>query len=297
MKYFTGDIVYYKRNNSNEWKGPGTVIGQDRQQVLVKHGGSYVTVHPCRLLLEQVAFGQPVVDGQDEEEAIRVQQVASQTEKNVESDEDDKVESADPVNEQVMELENEGLDHLMNQQSKGQNNEDLGLLKNETETSVEMKQNSNQVTEDSKQSQAQNKIIFSRRSIPEVKTHLEYQTPNSNEWAKVQVISRAGKVTGKYRNHFNIHNIANNSISCVDWDKDIHRWKYVEDNEEVFIGEHMIDDCEILDAKLAELGKWKANKVYEPVPFTGQKYISTRWVLTDKIIGGERKVKARLVRS
>ena len=57
----------------------------------------------------------------------------------------------------------------------------------------------------------------------------------------------------------------------------------------------MIDDCEVLDGKLEELGKWKANKVYEPVPFTGQKYISTRWVLTDKIIGGERKVKARLV--
>ena len=26
VKYFTGDIVYFKRNNGNEWKGPGTVI-------------------------------------------------------------------------------------------------------------------------------------------------------------------------------------------------------------------------------------------------------------------------------
>ena len=38
-----------------------------------------------------------------------------------------------------MGLENEGLDHLMNQQSNKQNNEDLGLLENEMETSVEMK--------------------------------------------------------------------------------------------------------------------------------------------------------------
>ena len=81
VKYFTGDIVYYKRSNSNAWKGPGTMIGQDGQQVLVKHAGSYVRVHRCRLLLEQVAFGQPMVDGQDEGEAIIVQQVASQTEK------------------------------------------------------------------------------------------------------------------------------------------------------------------------------------------------------------------------
>ena len=107
---------------------------------------------------------------------------------------------------------------------------------------------------------------------------------------------KSWKSYGKiYRNHFNIRNIVNNSISCVDWDKDIHRWKYVENNEEVLSGEHMIDDSEVLDAKLEELGKWKANKGYEPVSFTGQKCISTRWVLTDKIIGEERRVKARLI--
>ena len=275
MKYFTDDIVYYKRNNCNEWKGLGTVIGQDDQQVRVKHGGSYVRVHPCRLLLEQAAFGQPMVDSQDEEEVIKVQQAASQTETNFESDEDDKVASDDPVNEQVMELENEDLNNLMNQQSKEQNNEDLGQLENETETNVVMEQDNNQVTENIKQSQAQNKAIFLRRSVPKTKTYLEYQTPDSSEWTKVQVISRAGKVTGKYRNYFNICNIVNNSISCVDWDKGIHRWKYVENNEEVLIGEHMIDDCEVLDAKLEELGKWKTNKACEPVPSTGQKCIST----------------------
>ena len=126
-----------------------------------------------------------------------------------------------------------------------------------------------------------------------VKTYLEYQKPNSSEWTKVQVISRAGKVTGKYRNHFNIHNHVNNSISCVDWEKDIHRWKCVENNEEVFVGELMIDDCEVLDAKLEEHGKWKANKVYEPVPF--KQCTSTRGVLTDEIISRQRKVKPRLV--
>ena len=97
VKYFIGNIVYCKRNNSNEYKGPGTVIGQDGQQVLVKHGGSYVRVHPCRLLLEQEAFGQPMVGNQDKEELIKVQQ--SQTETNFESDEDEKVASDDSVNE------------------------------------------------------------------------------------------------------------------------------------------------------------------------------------------------------
>ena len=29
------------------------MIGQDSQQVLLKHGGTYIRVHPCRLLLER----------------------------------------------------------------------------------------------------------------------------------------------------------------------------------------------------------------------------------------------------
>ena len=48
--YDTGDLVYYKCNNSDKWKGPGRVIGQDGQQVFVRHGGMYVRTHPCRLM-------------------------------------------------------------------------------------------------------------------------------------------------------------------------------------------------------------------------------------------------------
>ena len=48
--YNTGGLVYYKHNNSDKWKGPGCVIGQDGQQVFVRHGGTYVKIHPCRLM-------------------------------------------------------------------------------------------------------------------------------------------------------------------------------------------------------------------------------------------------------
>ena len=53
VKYLTGDKLYYKRNQFREWKGPGTAIGQEGQQVLVKHGSVYIRVHPCRLMLER----------------------------------------------------------------------------------------------------------------------------------------------------------------------------------------------------------------------------------------------------
>lgn len=45
--YEPGDSVFYQRNG--KWNGPGKVIGQDGKVVLVRHGGMYVRVHPCRL--------------------------------------------------------------------------------------------------------------------------------------------------------------------------------------------------------------------------------------------------------
>ena len=34
----------YKWDNSNKWEGPGVVIGQDRKNILICHGSTYVTV-------------------------------------------------------------------------------------------------------------------------------------------------------------------------------------------------------------------------------------------------------------
>ena len=42
--YQPGDIVYYKRNDSDQWKGPGTVLGRENKQIIVKHGGVYIKV-------------------------------------------------------------------------------------------------------------------------------------------------------------------------------------------------------------------------------------------------------------
>ena len=34
-----GDTVFYKRNDSERWKGLGKVIGYDNKQIFVRHGG------------------------------------------------------------------------------------------------------------------------------------------------------------------------------------------------------------------------------------------------------------------
>ena len=48
-KYTTGDLVFYKRANSEQWHGPGTVVGQDGKQIFVKYGSTYVRLHTCRI--------------------------------------------------------------------------------------------------------------------------------------------------------------------------------------------------------------------------------------------------------
>ena len=41
-KYFPGDEVYYKRENSELWLGPGKVVFQDGKVVFIRHGHVYV---------------------------------------------------------------------------------------------------------------------------------------------------------------------------------------------------------------------------------------------------------------
>ena len=50
VKYVTGGKVDYKRGTDDYWKGPATVIEQENQQVLIKHGSTYQRMHPCRLV-------------------------------------------------------------------------------------------------------------------------------------------------------------------------------------------------------------------------------------------------------
>ena len=42
--------MFYKRDSSNKWKGPGKVIGQDGKVVFVRHGNIYITVSTCQLI-------------------------------------------------------------------------------------------------------------------------------------------------------------------------------------------------------------------------------------------------------
>ena len=44
------DKVFYKRDDSNRWRGPATVIGQDGKIVFIRHGSRLLRVALCRIV-------------------------------------------------------------------------------------------------------------------------------------------------------------------------------------------------------------------------------------------------------
>ena len=51
VKYQMGDLVYFKRDENNEWKGPAKVIGVDGKTIILKYGSYIIRVHETKLQL------------------------------------------------------------------------------------------------------------------------------------------------------------------------------------------------------------------------------------------------------
>ncbi|KAG0716780.1 hypothetical protein GWK47_008889 [Chionoecetes opilio] len=80
-----GDDVYYKRLDSNKWRGPDTILGKDGKLFLVKHGGMCVRVHTCRIAtaptsVDPAAVSNEEVVSQPNNSALRVPSVRGDVE-------------------------------------------------------------------------------------------------------------------------------------------------------------------------------------------------------------------------
>ena len=163
QSYKNGDVVFYKRNLCDRWLGPGTVIGWEHKQVLFKHGGTYVSVHPCRLVPHPVVY-----------------QNSSESESMVE-----------PTTSQVGPKETSDISIF------GENNveEELGNLNDHVEQHQIVR------NELPKQNSNQKKI-----ELPKPGQTIACKLANDDdlEWKKLNVISRAGKATGKNKHLMNV---------------------------------------------------------------------------------------------
>jgi transposase InsO family protein len=277
--YQHGDRVYYKRDDDNKWKGPGTVIGQDGKVVFVRHGSVYVRVHPCRLIRCGLE-GQVEMNQESQNENGKPQQQNEKQYNSLNID-DENMQDLLAEEDDRQQPRNEDIDSQVDQdESQQPNNEDIVPV--EPNLPVEERHD----------------IIRQKKRIPNVGDKIEFQLPGDPRWVKAKVLSRGGKATGKNWAYLNVQEENKDSPSGIDFKKDVQNWHLSENTKEVhsvFVPSARHSEDEVLCAMKKELDNWQQFNVFERVPYCGQKLMSTRWVITEKESGDERTVKARLV--
>ena len=262
-----GQEVYYKRNDSNKWHGPGVVIGRDGKQILVKHGGVYVRVHSYRLRKLPIELKPSKVT-------------------------DDTVQSAESQHERsVINWEDDGEDcdwvpPVLNNNIGESLAETSGICED-----VPEKTDDNRQCSEDENEPAGNEIIKCQALKFKVGNRLQCFDPESGEVISGKLVSRAGKATGKYKNCFNLQRDSDGSVDWIDLSK-VEQLKEIPDEQEMLV---LYNSSDVALAKEKEMENWINNEVYDEVPDEGQNTISVRWVITEKIKDTSVVTKARLV--
>ena len=212
-----GDSVYYKRDSSKQWKGPGTVIGIENQTIIIKHGSVYVRVHPCRVMHENSEFKTKQIKDQKDNSQKRAVCTDLTMHESLDSDSEEdsqQKDSLDEMDEQIHmdnhvttigELDTNGSE-IMGQEAipeenmSGMNNQDN--------------------TEDSQNTNIR-QHVFSPVLLPRLKSTVQYKPKGETSWKTVTILGRGGKATEKYKNFLNVMDTQTKEQDCIDWKNDM----------------------------------------------------------------------------
>ena len=191
LVFQNGDSVYYKRDGSHEWKGPGKVTGTDSQTVLTKHGSIYVRVHPCRIRHENYEFSKSESDKSSrlcQTDDFSTRTISAYDKENsympLEFESDDETgpeEQEIPYNIQALgSSSQEGLQEF----------QDVSLdvhLPNTQEDAHESLNESTGETGSSSESQGESVVKFSPIVLPRMKSKVQYLSNKDDNWKTVDV--------------------------------------------------------------------------------------------------------------
>ena len=198
-KYLTSDMVFYKRNDNNrEWRGPGSVIGHDGQQVQVKHGSPYICFLLCRLTLDNSSkqFQYDDLSNQINDHG----NILSNAKNNVAYRSIDVIDNSESEHNNTDE---EPIDIYEN----GTERDDADNLTNPiNKLSIENSENIESTEEGDKEI---SDVIHNGSKFKKIKAFAKYQPSGSEHWKQVQIMSRGGKTTGKYQSYLNTRNLEN----------------------------------------------------------------------------------------
>lgn len=300
-----GDSVFYRRRDSNGWKGPGTVLGRDGQIVVVRHGGQVYRVPVCHILplgeahnlvgtdtvgeASKSTSTETVSDtAGDTSEGVCERDRSSTVSSNCESDTSEVLDSASTVSsssstsDSVSNNSNGEVIDDNNRNSEGEPTEDIV-------DNIEDIGPVNDVQND----------WLSSDVMPAVNSTVKFKTKDDDEWHIATILSKGGTARGKNKFYLNIRVQGEEKAKGVHWNRHVDVWKITKDEEHIVLFSDQADEFKqpVVEAKQKELENWTKNNIFEKVKDTGQRAISSRWVFTEKAIPGSDKtmVKARLV--
>ena len=305
-----GEKVYYKRNNDIKWKGPGKVVGQDGPVVFIRHGGFYIKAHCSRVQLindktTDKSEHDHLDDNNHDNNVLNYKQnIQPSCDFDDETDSDDELLPEKSINDNLNDPSPTSQHDLHIPVAISDSNITPSFVKLENEPCSSELTTPDCITELSDQLSSINindnidtPIYTSNPIVSKGKLNLKkgqlvtFSVDNNNYTA--EIINRAGKATGTYKNSFNVQykqlNEEENKKGYVDFDK-VNDLKLI-DTEEIL----QVNNDTFEPAKLTELENWKRNNVYEEVPNSGQKTVSLKWVFSIKTVDDKTIPKARLV--
>ena len=285
--FLIGDDVFYKRNQSSRWQGPAKVLGKDSNQVLIKHGSSYLRVHPCRLLHKKEASDnseQQTDEGPNKtSKSVNGRNLPYEVQSEYSEDENTSHGNNNMTSPTTTTPEEESVASLEPNVDQ-QNVEDDPIVAREDD-SLEPRPLLVKEKELRRLCEDNGTTVPSKNSI------FKYLRRGEKEERTATCMGRAGKAKTANWHFINIHDHDSNTKCCVSVKDDMEYWKYSTERNDTLLAarEEMY-----MEPKLAELRKWREMKVYTEVEDNGQKRISCRWVCTERLKAGKLEAKARL---
>ena len=263
--YEVGDKVYYKRRQSDKWRGPGSIIDKEKHEIFVKHGDLCVRVNSChsRHVNENNQLNNDTFVSVGAEDSRTI----NQKEKNAEAVEKkgrlhvfDEASDADDYDVEEAEIGecNEGelvdgtdqeevLDNLAEEQPQ------------EVRQEVELFHDNCQEEKPSHIDQMEQRAIDECRTqmrnlssksfkIPKKGTRISYKI-RGNFYDEATILARAGKATGKNKNWINIEG-SDKCLKSLDLEQveDLHELE-----ENIYLTAVDTNDVDIRQAMLVEL--------------------------------------------
>lgn len=254
--FHQGQEVFYYRNNSKKWHGPAKILGRDSQQYLLKHGGVYIRVHPCRI---QLCHPLPSENPENENTSKDKQQPKksrnkpttngnTETQQNNDKDHTERILPLSDSEEEEYQSCEEGDDLQEGEEEQ-----------NEQEESIR-----NEPSEDSEEQEEDNQQEIQRKPRLALRRLQDYNKPGTTE--NIQIVTEIDNSNQEIPNR----------------------------PETILFGKETESDRFDI-AKEEEIQKWRDLEAFTEIEDQGQPTISCRWVCTEKIKGNNLVTKARLV--